>query len=171
MELDSLKAEVVAAEQAVSIAERAFKEASDEEEKIQMKVGEANARYEETKLELNSAEEEISRFSSELKTLKAQKSDLIKRVEKSELQAKKLAVEIAKIQKEQATAEKFVESMLKKYEWIETEKGQFGVPGGDYDFTVSNPSEMSSQLKELKAVQESLVSVQVPVGAFTLSKL
>jgi len=60
------------------------------------------------------------------------------------------------MQKERSGAEKFIKSMLKKYPWIESEKEAFGVEGGDYDFNVTDPAQMSSQLKSLKHEQETL---------------
>ena len=47
--------------------------------------------------------------------------------------------------------------MLMKHSWIESEKGAFGIRGGDYDFEATDPREVSKQLKYLKDEQDSLV--------------
>jgi structural maintenance of chromosome 2 len=156
LELDSLKTEVKTAEQALKAAEKALVEATDVELNLQMKVGEANAVYEYAKIELDTIEEQMSNFSAELSMLKCVKSDLIKKVEKLELDAKKLKVQISKIEKERTNAEKFVAAMMKKHAWIESEKGAFGIAGGDYDFKATKPEDMSAQLCVLKTEQETL---------------
>jgi len=156
LELESLKAEVVAAEEAVVAAEKALEEAKEAEGDMEMKVGEIKALYDEAKAELDEVEKQIASCSSELKALNKEKSRLTKKAESSELEGKKLAIKVQKMQKERSGAEKFIKSMLKKYPWIESEKEAFGVEGGDYDFNVTDPAQMSSQLKSLKHEQETL---------------
>ena len=157
LELDSLKQEVAAAEQAVSLANKALEEANGKEAALQIKIGEAHAAYETAKAELGSAEERVEEFSSKIRSLKAEKSDLVKEAESLELQAKKIAVTIARIEKERVSAERLVKTMLKKHSWIETEMPAFGVEGGNYDFSSTNQEELSGQLRALKEEQESLV--------------
>lgn len=156
LELDSLKKELLAAEEAVALADKALKEANDVESELQMKVGEANARYEEAKANLDEVEKALTEFSSELRNLKAAKGELEKKVDSLELEAKKVRVTIAKIEKDRATAEKFVTSMIKKYSWIESEKSAFGIVGGDYDFASVDVHAMKSQLEGLKSEQDTL---------------
>lgn len=156
LELLSVKAELSAAAEAVALAEKALKEANDIESELQMKVGEANSRYEEAKAELDELEEKMTQFSSELRALKATKEDLQKHIDSLELEAKKVKVNIAKIEKDRANAEKFVTSMMKKHSWIQSEKAAFGVPGGDYDFASTDVRGMKTQLEELKSEQDAL---------------
>jgi len=156
-----LKAEVLAAEESVLAAEKVLADASNEEAEMQMKLGEIRAVYEEAKRELDSLEERMTECSAELVGLKNERATMVKDAENAKLEAKKVSVTISRIRKERASAEKVVVSLLKKYPWIESEKGAFGVRGGDYDFEATNPSEASKQLKELKAEQESLVRIFV----------
>ena len=156
LELQSVKAELSAAEEAVSLAEKALKEANDVESELQMKVGEANSRYEDAKAELDRLEETVTQFSSELRGLKATKEDLQRHIDSLELEAKKMKVNIAKIEKDRANAEKFVASMMKKFSWIASEKAAFGVTGGDYDFASADVHGMKTQLDALKSEQETL---------------
>jgi structural maintenance of chromosome 2 len=156
LELQSVKAELVAAEEAVGLAEKALKEANNAESELQMKVGEANSRYEEAKAQLDDLEDRMTHFSSELGELKACKDDLQRNIDLLELEAKKMKVSIAKIEKDRANAEKFVFSMIKRYSWIDTEKAAFGVPGGDYDFASVDVQAMKSQLEDLKSEQDAL---------------
>jgi structural maintenance of chromosome 2 len=162
LELDSLKAEVLAAEEAVLVAKAALDEATEEEEKIQMKVGQVRSLYEDAKAELDALDDQIEKFSSKVVELKMDRSDLVKSASAATLEAKKLAVSISKIHKERAGAERLVNTMLKKYAWIESEKSAFGVRGGDYDFEATDPNEVGKQLKELKGEQDSLVSPDPP---------
>jgi len=159
LELESLKQEVVSAEESVVAAEKVVAGASDVESEIQMKLGEVRALYEEAKRDLDSLEERMNHCSAELVGLKNERASLVKAAEGAKLEAKKLSVTISRIRKERASAEKVVVSLLKKYPWIESEKNAFGIRGGDYDFEANNTSEASKQLKELKAEQESLVSI------------
>jgi len=156
LELESVKKELLAAEEAVALADNALKEASDVESNLQMKVGEANARYEEAKANLDAVQEKMTQFSTELRDLKTSKEELQKKVDSLELEAKKVKVTIAKIEKDRANAEKFVTSMLKKYSWIESEKAAFGIAGGDYDFASVDVHAMKSQLEGLKSEQDAL---------------
>ena len=157
MELDSLKADVVAAEEAVSSAEVGLREANEEELGKEIVVGEVKAQWDEAKAKKAEFEERITKFSSELAEIKREKAKIAKKVEKCTLQAKKLNVSISRIQKEKQHAEKVVTSLLKSHPWIESEKSAFGVEGGDYDFTSTNADDMSSQLHTLKGEQDILV--------------
>lgn len=156
LELESLMAEVIAAEQVFISAEKALIEASTLESDLQMKVGDANALYEEAKADLDVIEEQMSSFSSELSMLHCVRADLLKKVETLVLEAKKLNVHISKMEKERANAEKFVIGMMKKHTWIESEKVAFGIEGGDYDFKATSPEQMSDKLSGLKTEQEAL---------------
>jgi len=158
IELESLKAELTVAEEAVEAAEKALDEANDEESQLQMRVGEVKSLYDDAKAELDEVEKRMTQFSSELRDLTDARADLAKKIESMELEARKISVAIARIHKEQGNAERFVATMLKKHAWIESEKSAFGVEGGDYDFEATDPSEMNKQLQELKHEQESLVS-------------
>lgn len=158
IELESLKAELASADEAVEAAKAALFEARKEESQSQMAVGEIKSLYDDAKSQLLDIELRMNQFSSELRDLSDAKADLVKKVESLEIEAKRITVAIAKIQKEQGSAERFVASMLKKHAWIESEKSAFGVEGGDYDFGETDPTEMSRQLQALKADQESLVS-------------
>lgn len=158
MELESLKSDVVAAEESVSAAQAALQEARDEEDNREIKVGEVKALYDEAKAALDEFENRLAQCSSELSEIKRQKASLAKKAEKCALEAKKLSVAISRIQKERQTAEKMVSNLLKNNAWIESEKSAFGVEGGDYDFIATDPNEMSEQLQFLKSEQDSLVS-------------
>lgn len=158
LELDSLAAEIEAAEVVVVAAEKSLQEASDEESEKQMKVGEVKASYDEAKEQLHVVESRLEECSAELSTLKHAKAALAKNAEAAALEAKKLSVAIARIQKERSNAERLVSTLLKKNAWIESEKSAFGLVGGDYDFEATDPIEMGRHLQALKAEQESLVS-------------
>ena len=158
MELDSLKVDVVSAEDTVSTAEAGLKEANEEEMGKEIVVGEVKALWDEAKAAQTEFEERITQFSSELGEIKHEKTILAKKSEKCTLEAKKLAVSISRIRKERQNAEKAVVSLLKSHPWIESEKSAFGVEGGDYDFTSTNADEMSVRLHALMGEQESLVS-------------
>lgn len=155
--MKSSQQDVVAANEAVSIAEKALQAAADEEEEITIKVGDLKALYDEAKANLNEIEMNLKSCSDELKALSKEKSRLAKKAESAEIEGKKLSVQITKFHTEKAKAEKFLSTMTSKHPWIESEKEAFGIPGGDYDFEESNPSEMSKQLKDLQAEQTSLV--------------
>lgn len=116
------------------------------------------ALYDEAKAALAEIEERLESCSTELSVIKSQKSALAKKAEQCVLEAKKLSVAISRIQKERQAAERLVANLLKKNAWIESERGMFGVEGGDYDFQETNPNDMSKHLQDLKSEQESLVS-------------
>eukprot|EP00531_Pseudo-nitzschia_arenysensis_P016854 CAMPEP_0116127038 /NCGR_PEP_ID=MMETSP0329-20121206/6636_1 /TAXON_ID=697910 /ORGANISM="Pseudo-nitzschia arenysensis, Strain B593" /LENGTH=1215 /DNA_ID=CAMNT_0003621129 /DNA_START=198 /DNA_END=3845 /DNA_ORIENTATION=- len=156
MELESLKADVVSAEEAVSIAEKALQEANEEELGKEIVVGEVKALWDEAKASQTEFENRISQFSSDLAEIKREMNRLAKKSEKCNLESKKLKVEISRIEKERQNAEKVVVNLLKAHPWIESEKSAFGLEGGDYDFTSTNPDEMSVRLKALKSDQDSL---------------
>lgn len=156
MEIENLKAEVVSAQENVTSAEAALKEATDEEDSRQIKVGEVKALYDDAKSALDDFENRLAQCSSELSEIKRQKASLAKKAENCTLEAKKLSVAISRIEKERHSAEKVVATLLKNYTWIESEKSAFSVEGGDYDFKATDPDEMSRELKTLKSEQDSL---------------
>ena len=158
LELDSLKTELLAAQEAVRAAEKVLKEANTEESDLQMKVGEVKAKYDDAKEALAACEKRRASCSAELSGLEKQRSKKGKEKESVAVEIKKLQVAIAKIEKERATAERVVASMLKKHTWIESEQSAFGVAGGDYDFDATDPKEYGRQLQALKSEQDSLVS-------------
>ena len=157
MELESLKGDVISAEESVEAAEASLKEANEEESSKEIIVGEVKALWDDAKSALAEFEQRITQFSSELAEIKKEKAKLAKQAEKCNIEAKKLSVSISRIRKERQHAEKVVVSLVKNYPWIESEKSAFGVEGGDYDFTATDADEMSDQLNTLKGEQESLV--------------
>lgn len=159
LELESLKAEVIAAEEAVRLAELACEEAQSDESESQIKVGEIQTQYEDARHELDMLQENIASCSAEVSGLKKEKASLMMQAESSKLQAKKLTVSIARIVKDRTAAEKAVTILLQKHAWIENDMENFGVAGGDYDFDSVNSVEVVQHLKELKEEQESLVRV------------
>ena len=108
MEIDSLKADIASAQENLIVAEAALKEASDEEDSRQIKVGEVKALYDEAKASLDQVENRLAQCSSELSEIKRQKASLAKKAEHCNLEAKKLAVAISCIEKERHSAEKVV---------------------------------------------------------------
>jgi structural maintenance of chromosome 2 len=164
LEKESLKSDVVAAEEGVAVAQAALKEASNEEDNREIKVGEVKALYDDAKAALAEFENRLAQCSSELSEIKRQRTALAKQAEACALEGKKLSVAISRVQKERHTAEKVVANLLKNHTWIESEKSAFGVEDGDYDFQATDPSEMSRLLQALKSEQESLVSIRVKVG-------
>jgi len=156
LELESVKAELAAAEEAAALAENVVTESSHNEAELQMKVGELNADYELVKLDLEKMEKSKDEFSKELRSLKSEKDYLQKHLDTLELEAKKMKVQIGKVEKDRLNAEKFVSNMVKKYAWIESEKSAFGLAGGDYDFSAVNVNEFRSQLENLQMEQDSL---------------
>jgi structural maintenance of chromosome 2 len=157
LELESLKAELVAAKEALTVAERALDDAMSDESQTQMNVGHTQAVYEETRANLDGLEKLVTSCTSEVVELKRGKQDLAKEAEKATLEAKRLSVKIAHVQKDRAGAEHAVAALFKKFAWIESEKSAFGVPGGDYDFEATDPTEAGRHLKALKGEQDSLV--------------
>jgi structural maintenance of chromosome 2 len=131
LELESLKADIVAAQEGVVQAEAGLKKANDEEDSRQIKVGEVKALYDEAKATLIEFEDRLAHCSSELSEIKHQKSALAKKAEACALEAKKLSVAIARFQKDKHSVEKLVANLLKNHAWIESEKSEFGVEGGD----------------------------------------
>lgn len=156
MELESLEAEVSAAEEAVRVAEKAVQEATTEEADLQIKVASVSAVYEEAKSHREEIEKQMEDCSAELVRLNRERAEMAKAVETATLKAKKISVALTRLQKEQEQATKVVASMIKKHPWIETEKEAFGVAGGDYDFDENNPDEASRELKRLQNETESL---------------
>jgi structural maintenance of chromosome 2 len=156
MEIESLTADIVSAQESLTVAEAALQEASDEEDSRQIKVGEVKALYDDAKDSLDNFEKKLAQCSSELSEIKRQKASLAKKAENYNLEAKKLSVVISRIEKERHSAEKVVANLLKNYTWIESEKSAFGTEGGDYDFKATDPNEVSRELKTLKSEQDTL---------------
>lgn len=157
--MKSSQSDVVAAEEAVAVAQKALDAAKEEEASFEMKVGQMKAVWEEAKEILDELEKKLKTCSQELSALTKQKAKLIKKAESAEIEGKKMSVKITKFHTEQAKAEKYLKIMMSKHAWIETEKDAFGIAGGDYDFEETNPEEMSKHLKDLQAEQSSLVSI------------
>jgi structural maintenance of chromosome 2 len=158
LELESLKTELVAAQEAVKIAEKILEESSRQESEMQVEVAETQASYEEARSNVSELERKVDDFSSQVAELKDRKAELSKALEAATIEAKKLSVSIQQRQKERVGAEKVVSNLLKNYAWIESERGAFGVFGGDYDFDSCHTAQIAAEVKELKEQQDSLVS-------------
>ena len=149
--------DVVSANEAVAVAEKTLKAATEEEEESIIKVGDLKALYDEAKAASDEIEKNLKSCSDELQALAKEKSKLAKKAETAEIEGKKLSVKITKFHTEKAKAEKFISTMMSRHPWIESEKEAFGVAGGDYDFEESNPTEMGKHLRDLQAEQTLLV--------------
>jgi structural maintenance of chromosome 2 len=160
LELESLKTELAAAQEAVKIAEKIFEESSRQESEMQVEVAETQASYEEARSNVAELERKVDDFSSQVAELKDRKAEFSKALEAATIEAKKLSVGIQQRQKERVGAEKVVSNLLKNYAWIESERGAFGVVGGDYDFDSCDTAQIAAEVKELKEQQDSLVSCQ-----------
>lgn len=158
LELESLKSELAAAEEAVKIAEKILEDSVRQESEMQVDVAETQAAYEEARSEVNELGRKVDDFSSQVSELKERKAELSKALEAATIEAKKLSVTIAQRQKERVGAEKVISNFLKNHAWIESERSAFGVAGGDYDFESTDISQIAAEVKELKEQQDSLVS-------------
>lgn len=147
---------MVAAKEAVNIAEKVLDEANRNESDLQIKVGLIKAKYDEAKAATKNVEDKMTEVSSALKNLGQEKLSFTKKAESSQLEAKKLSIQVSKHKKESGTAEKVIASLTNKFEWIEDCKDEFGIAGGDYDFNVYDVGEMSQELEELQSKQTSL---------------
>lgn len=156
MELESLQTEVIASKEAVKVAEKALQETESVESDLQMKVGEIKSKYDEAKASTAEVETKMTNVSSELKKLGKEKAALSKKVEAAQLEAKKIGIQIAKFKKDSSNAERVIASLERKFEWIHESKEEFGVEGGDYDFSTQDVGAMSKELKQLQGTQDSL---------------
>lgn len=156
MELESLQTEVIASKEAVKVAEKALQETESVESDLQMKVGEIKSKYDEAKASTAEVETKMTNVSSELKKLGKEKAALSKKVEAAQLEAKKIGIQIAKFKKDSSNAERVIASLERKFEWIQESKEEFGVEGGDYDFSTQDVGAMSKELKQLQGTQDSL---------------
>eukprot|EP00586_Coscinodiscus_wailesii_P006982 CAMPEP_0172490422 /NCGR_PEP_ID=MMETSP1066-20121228/20838_1 /TAXON_ID=671091 /ORGANISM="Coscinodiscus wailesii, Strain CCMP2513" /LENGTH=1235 /DNA_ID=CAMNT_0013258877 /DNA_START=78 /DNA_END=3785 /DNA_ORIENTATION=- len=157
LELRTLKNDLLAAEEAVTTAEKFLSEAQSSSDALKAKVAEQKALYDKAKAELDDVESKIANLSKEIKALNSKKSRLQKRKESEEVAVKKLSIKVQKYEKEKLAAERFVQNMVKKHSWINDDKEYFGVPGGDYDFSDAEAaSKMSQTLKKLKEEQAGL---------------
>jgi structural maintenance of chromosome 2 len=156
LELESLQADVAAANEAVHAAEKALDEAIIIEHDLQIKVGLTKAKYDEAKAATETVEEKMAEVSSILKQLGKEKLSLTKKAEHSQLEAKKMSIQVSKYKKETGSAEKVIAALSSEFEWIEECKNEFGIKGGDYDFSMHDVDEMSKELKDLQSKQASL---------------
>ena len=72
------------------------------------------------------------------------------------VELKDLEARLAREQKEQQAAAAACRELLKRHPWMETERGRFGVAGGEFDFGKRKPSAVCEQLGKQKAALESL---------------
>merc|ERR1712160_196818 len=82
LELDSLKSEIMAAEEAVTAARRALDETKIRESRFETKVADTKTIYDTAKLDLVEIEKKLSSCSNELKNLSLEKRKLSKKCEK-----------------------------------------------------------------------------------------
>merc|ERR1711957_838145 len=156
LELDSLKMEIMAAEEAVIAARSALDETKIRESRFKTKVADTKTIYDTAKLDLVEIEKKLSSCSNELKNLSLEKRKLSKKSENVQLNVKKLSLKVGKFQKDGANAERVLASMLKKHFWIEKEKEAFGLSGGPYDFEEIDCNKMSLHLQSLENEQNLL---------------
>jgi len=156
LELENLNTDVVAAEEAIVIAEKALKEANEKEIAAEIFFNDQKTLYDEAKNELDEIESLQTRYSAELKKLSKERVKLVKSSESVKLEIKKYSVQISKLFLNKKNADGQVEKMEVKHPWIEKEKKTFGLAGGDYDFNAVNMHEMASKLKYLENDQADL---------------
>jgi structural maintenance of chromosome 2 len=157
LELESLKADCKAAEDARNAAKSTLNEAIQKESQSQILVDDIKTQYDEACEELLNLEGHLAKCSAQISELKKARTELVRKADNARLDAKKISVDISRIMKQRESASKTVSMLMKKHAWIESEKGAFGVSGGDYDFSGINANGLKHQLSDLKGEQESLV--------------
>lgn len=157
LEIESEKAELLAGQDALNLAEGKLEEARRVEQDFQISLGTAEAEYEASRSRLENLEKEHALCSEEISELKRKKEGITSQLESKVLSAKKIEHSLSRLDEEQQAAVGELNKLVANHTWIEEEKESFGATGSDYDFSNTNSSTVSGQLKALQAEQAVLV--------------
>ncbi|KYQ89750.1 structural maintenance of chromosome protein [Tieghemostelium lacteum] len=110
---------------------------------------ETRERYQELKDSLEEKRQAIQSQNQAFSEMTTKQEDLQKQMIDLDVTIKQLDHKKTRFHKDQEDISKQIESDLKKYQWIKTERHQFGKEHGDYDFKNQNPQKVRKQLIEL----------------------
>jgi structural maintenance of chromosome 2 len=143
-------------------------------EELEMKVGEDKAHLDEKnklkfeaidslnkhKAVLKEKNKELHKHEKQLKELQAKLSECLLKIKENEHK-------MSSCIKENKEAAMKVESLLSKYDWIATEKDQFGLSGSAYDFNAFNVREANQKCAQLNE-QKTKLSKNVNMRAMNM---
>ncbi|NXB23240.1 SMC2 protein, partial [Rhagologus leucostigma] len=156
LELEELKQEQASYKQQIAAAEEAVKSYQEQVDAMVAEVAKSEESVERSQKELAKQKEVIALHDDAIKDKSAEMVKYREQNNELQLKIKELEHSITKCQQEGADAAAKVTKMLKEYQWIASDKAQFGQPNTNYDFKSSNPKEASQKLQKLQEQKEKL---------------
>lgn len=137
------------AREAISESEAKVEELSKLLEDEKAKVSELNVNISEQRKRFKDASHELQHKMRERKKVEKTKEELVERIcEMEEF--------ITRAVSDNQEARQTVETLLQEYEWIESEKDNFGEAGTIYDFNENPPQEINRKYAKLKSEMEKM---------------
>lgn len=156
LQLEDMEKEVAAtAAQLDALATRQ----ADQAEALAAKAADVDrkkAEYEAVEAQVQQRKQALGAFDDEVAALNEACEALDTLRTDGVVELKDLEARLAREQKEQQAAAAACRELLKRHPWMETERGRFGVAGGEFDFGKRKPSAVCEQLGKQKAALESL---------------
>ncbi|NWU28281.1 SMC2 protein, partial [Dyaphorophyia castanea] len=156
LELEELKQEQASYKQQIAAAEEAIKSYQEQVDAMVAEVAKTEESVERSQKELAKQKEVVALHDNAIKDKSAEMVKYREQNNELQLKVKELEHSITKCQQESADAAAEVAKMLKEYQWIASDKAQFGQPNTLYDFKSSNPKEASQKLHKLQEQKEKL---------------
>ncbi|NXS82230.1 SMC2 protein, partial [Erpornis zantholeuca] len=156
LELEELKQEQASYKQQIAAAEEAIKSYQEQVDAMVVEVAKTEESVETSQKELAKQKEVIALHDNAIKDKSAEMVKYREQNNELQLKVKELEHSITKCQQEASDATAKVAKMLKEYQWIASDKAQFGQPNTHYDFKSSNPKEASQRLQKLQEHKEKL---------------
>ncbi|EQC29079.1 hypothetical protein SDRG_13239 [Saprolegnia diclina VS20] len=156
LELDTMRDEKAALQEALASAETSLVSLQKEADKVRSALAAMEASLGEVSAQLQAQRASLAQCDEELKGLQATLEARKKSVRDADLEAKKIDVRIGRMQKDTSAATSLVENLQKQHPWIATEKEYFGRDQSDFDFKRMELGAAKARLAELKDAQGSL---------------
>ncbi|NXH80822.1 SMC2 protein, partial [Edolisoma coerulescens] len=156
LELEELKQEQASYKQQIAAAEEAIKSYQKQVDAMVAEVAKTEESVERSQKELAKQKEVLALHDNAIRDKTAEMVKYREQNNELQLKVKELEHSITRCQQEAADAAAKVAKMLKEYQWIASDKAQFGQPNTPYDFKSSNPKEASQKLQKLQEHKEKL---------------
>ena len=112
---------------------------------------EKRAEYDAASAALSACQAALSTFETEAGKLVAEREKLASEVTEGALELKKIEHRCERAAQELGAAEAACRELVRRHPWIESEQAQFGVAGGDFDFSKKKPQKAQEALAKAQS--------------------
>lgn len=112
--------------------------------------------YEKEEAQLKEESKRLASSNRAVSEARQSQEELSEKIESLSLEKAKIESKLRDTERGRSGAEKLVEDLNRKHGWIKQEKGLFGTPGSDYEFSDDKFGQSKKSLENLEQKQENL---------------